>query len=74
MPPPQQTEPVSDDTVSETDVTTRGKSKMANKKKAAVWSKQRARSFEPESFSRRFSGCSSVSAATSHRVTAPHPT
>ena len=71
QPPPQQTEPVSDDAVSETDVTTRDKSKKANKKKAAVWSKQSAKNSEPESFSRRLSiSCSSVSAATSHRVTA----
>ena len=75
QPPPQQTEPVSDDTVSETDVITRGQSKKADKKKAAVWSKQPAKNSEPESFSRGLSiSCSSMSAATSHRVTAsPSP-
>ena len=46
--PPKQTEPVSDDTISETDVTTRGRSKTANKKKAAVWSKQPDRNSEPD--------------------------
>ena len=74
QPLPPQTEPVSDDTVSETDLTTRGQSKKTNKKKAAVWSncqELRARVFFPEGSP---SGRSSLSAATAHRVTtSPSP-
>ena len=48
---------------------------MANKKKAVGWSKQPARNSEPGSFLEGSpSGCSSVSVATSHRVTtSPSP-